>query len=238
LEQVADGMLKMVKDAKITGDLDTLYKIGGTLGLEFELGWAEMQEDGVSTSAEEVVPEDDVVNMAWFTLRDTYIYFDTGRHKITGPNEVELMKLMEYIRKYLATFPQAELRFVITGYASPRWEKAAREGRSAEGLNLELADMRAHNTHNVLEQHRQNILDPDKIDSCSYETLSELSGPMSAPADQGLDQTLPTDADETLDAVGSAEALDLGKDPGSDDPEDRRVHIETLLKIDMNRFDF
>jgi hypothetical protein len=139
------------------------------------------------------------------------VFFATGRAELDSAANDEVAILVEQANLLRADHPDYDLRFTLTGFASPRW-KHPRRGEIPAELNQALSLQRAENT---LAQV-QNAFHAAGDGACDFRIQTCLSPEV-------------TVDDPTWDSLatgrGAEPALAEGRDLNSDDQQDRRVDV-------------
>lgn len=152
------------------------------------------------------------VSRIYHNLSFVQLFFATGSAELDATANAELAYLVSEVQAHLSTNYDDDLRFRITGFASPRWRHPAR-GAMPEDLNHALSKNRADNT---LEQIR-NIFQADLAGSCDF-TIQTCVG----------DEVMVDDItwDSLAHGAGATPALAEGRALNSDDQQDRRVEVK------------
>jgi len=139
------------------------------------------------------------------------LFFGTGSAELDGTANDELELFVNHAQDFRTEHPDYDLRFTLTGYASPRWRHPERGAMPAD-LNLALSQERAENALSQL----QNAFHAEGSGACDFRIQSCMS------------EEIMVD-DPTWDSLtmgeGAGEAIAEGRDLNSDDQQDRRVDI-------------
>jgi len=139
------------------------------------------------------------------------LFFGTGSAELDSTANDELEHLVNQAQDFRTEHPDYDLRFTLTGYASPRWRHPERGAMPAD-LNLALSQERAENALSQL----QNAFNADGDGACDFRIQSCMAEEMMVD-------------DPTWDSLtmgeGAGEAIAEGRDLNSDDQQDRRVDI-------------
>jgi outer membrane protein OmpA-like peptidoglycan-associated protein len=144
-------------------------------------------------------------------LTFSQLFFATGSAQLDSTANDELEQLVRQAQDFRNEHPDYDLRFTLTGFASPRWRHPDRGAMPAD-LNQALSQERAENSLAQL----QNAFHAEGDGACDFRIQSCLSEEV-------------TVDDPTWDSLtkgeGSEPALAEGRDLNSDDQQDRRVDI-------------
>lgn len=142
----------------------------------------------------------------------TQLFFETGSAELGSDANDLIADTVQQVQDFLDLYSEYDIRFTITGHASPRWKHPGAEA-TATALNEALSEERAKNTQEQLS----NAFQVGDGGTCDFRIQSCVA--------DGLSIEDPA-ADASVDGVGDSEALDAGRDMESDEQKDRRVEIE------------
>jgi outer membrane protein OmpA-like peptidoglycan-associated protein len=157
----------------------------------------------------------DLAPRAYQPLSFGQIFFTTGSADLNSTANDEVGRLASEVHTFQGNHPDYDLRFTLTGFASPRW-KHPRRGEMPAELNQVLSQRRAENTLSTL----QNAIHAEGDGACDFRI-------------QTCPPQVTTVDDSTWDSLttgrGSEPALAEGRDLTSDDQGDRRVDIQVTF---------
>lgn len=145
-------------------------------------------------------------------LTSIQVFFATGSSELDNTANDVIARLVTEVQTFRNENPDFDLRFTLTGFASPRWRHPRRGEMPAE-LNQALSQQRAENT---LAQV-QNAFHAEGDGGCDFRIQTCLA-----------EEVLVDDPtwDSLAHGEGASPALAEGRDLNSDDQQDRRVDIE------------
>ncbi|MCB8982888.1 MAG: hypothetical protein H6659_03610 [Ardenticatenaceae bacterium] len=153
----------------------------------------------------------DLAPRVYQQLHFAQVFFSTGSAALDGAANDEIGIVADRANLLRTDHPDYDLRWTLTGFASPRWQHP-RRGEMPADLNQALSQQRADN---VLGQI-QNAFRAEGDGACDFRIQTCVP------------QTVTVD-DPTWDSLahgaGSGPALAEGRDLNSDDQHDRRVDI-------------
>lgn len=159
----------------------------------------------------------DLAPRVYRPLTFAQLFFATGSAELDSTANDEVGRLTDEVNTFRADYPDYDLRFTLTGFASPRW-KHPRHGEMPADLNQALSERRAENALFQL----QNAFRAEGDGACDFRIQT------CQPQDVTVDD--PT-WDSLATGLGAEPALAEGRDLSSDDEYDRRVDIE----VDFSR---
>ena len=154
----------------------------------------------------------DLAHRTYQQLTFVQLFFATGSAELDSTANDAVAQLIQQVQEFRSQHPDYDLRFTLTGFASPRWRHPER-GAMPEDLNLALSQGRAENTLAQL----QNGFHAEGDGACDFRVQSCHSEEVM------VDD--PTWNSLTL-GQGAAQALAEGRALNSDDQQDRRVDIK------------
>lgn len=144
-------------------------------------------------------------------LLETQIFFATGSAELDSVANDEIALAVEQVQDFLASQTDADVRFTLTGFASPRWKHLAR-GAAPADLNQALSEERVKKTQEQL----RNAFRMDGSGACDFRVQTCVGT---------IASTLNPAEEAQVHGAGSAAALAEGRGNTSDEQQDRRVDI-------------
>ncbi|PIE79678.1 MAG: hypothetical protein CSA11_11225 [Chloroflexi bacterium] len=153
----------------------------------------------------------DLAHRIYQQLTTAQVFFATGSSELDSTANDEIEQLIQRVQKFRNEHPDYDLRFMLAGFASPRW-RHPEWGAMPKDLNLALSQARAESTLNQI----QNTFYAEGDGACDFHIQSCLS-----------EEVLVDNStwDSLAVGEGSEPAIAEGRALHSDEQQDRRVDI-------------